>query len=43
MKSKESKSKFEKLSTYEMLKISGGTDLTKRIIVINGVPYTIWY
>jgi len=42
MKSKESKSTFEMLSEYEMLKIAGGTDLTKKTIVIDGVTYYFW-
>jgi hypothetical protein len=42
MKSKESKSTSERLSMCEMIKVSGGTGLTKKIFVIDGVTYILW-
>jgi hypothetical protein len=42
MKTKKLEVEFEKLSNDEMLKIAGGTGLTKVIIIINGVPTVYW-
>jgi len=42
MKTKKVEVDFEKLSNDEMLKISGGTGLTKVIIIIDGVPTVFW-
>lgn len=42
MKFEKEVKQFEKLSNDEMLKLSGGTGLTKVIIIIDGVPTVYW-
>lgn len=42
MKSEKVEEKLEVLSDDEMLKVSGGTGLTKVIIIIDGVPTVYW-
>ncbi len=42
MKTKKEVDQFEKLTNDEMLRISGGTGLTKIIIIIDGEPTVFW-
>lgn len=42
MKNEKVEVEFEKLSNDDMLKILGGTGLTKVIIIVDGVPTVYW-